>query len=69
MIVEEYGEPDIFEEANDELIGSFADLNSVHLDPVRDCDILEDLILRIHSLDNMRRRKLYSDYYRKHRIE
>ena len=69
MIVEQYGEPDLFSEANDELMGSFIDLNDSVLDPIRDCDQFQDLIIRIHELDNMRRRKLYTDYYRIHKIE
>lgn len=64
MIVEEYGEPNLFENANEELMGSYVDLNDGVLDPIRDCDQFQDLIVRIHNLDNMRRRKIYERIYK-----
>ena len=60
MIVEKEGPPPLFEEANEELICRFADHYSGYFDPTRDWEIVQDLIVRIHQLDHMRRLKIYS---------
>lgn len=67
MITEVNGEPDVFEDANQELIGAFADLFDGYFDRADD-EIKEELIIKVHQLDARRRLKLYTKW-RKQQIQ
>ena len=61
MIIEVNGEPDIFDDANQELMGAFADLFDGYFDRADD-ELKEELIIKVHQLDTRRRLKLYSEW-------
>ena len=60
MMVEKYGEPNLYSQANEELLDNMTDLLSIVDDPYFDKDVKNELIIKVRRMDNLRRRKLYS---------
>ena len=56
-MIEIYDDPDLYEEANDTLIGSYIDLMEGNFNYIDNIDIVEELIHTIRTYDNKRRRK------------
>jgi len=61
-MIETIGDPDIFNEGNEVLMDTFVDLWDGTFDDFYDQDIKEELIIRLHQYDDMRRLKLYSSW-------
>lgn len=61
-MIETIGDPDIFNEGNEVLMDTFVDLWDGTFDDFYDRDIKEELIIRLHQYDDMRRLKLYSSW-------
>ena len=61
-MIEIIGDPNIFNEGNEVLMDTFVDLWDGTFDDFYDQDIKEELIIRLHQYDDMRRLKLYSSW-------
>ena len=61
-MIETIGDPNIFNEGNEVLMDTFVDLWDGTFDDFYDQDIKEELIIRLHQYDDMRRLKLYSSW-------
>ena len=59
-MIEKYGEPNLYTQANEELLDDVTDLLSIMNDPYFDKDVKNELIIKVRRMDNLRRRKLYS---------
>jgi len=60
MMIEKYGEPNLYTQANEELLDDVTDLLSIMNDPYFDKHVKNELIIKVRRMDNLRRRKLYS---------
>ena len=60
MMIEKYGDPNLYLQANEELLDNMTDLLSIMNDSYFDKDIKNELIIKVRRMDNLRRRKIYS---------
>ena len=58
-MIEKYSDPNLYEQANEELLDSFADLLSIMNQSYFNKDVKNELIIKVRRLDNLRRRKQY----------